>query len=267
MMLKEQAKYANYTILNQLCEGGTSHIYEVGYAKKQKAILKIVKQPTTIFANQLDNESQILASINHPNIPKLYDKLTINEQYKAIVIEKIEGMNIADALEIEKQYFTTEEIIHIAKQIAKLIQTLHASEPKIVFRDLKPSNLLMTKDHTIYLIDFGTAAFLSDVRPVQAMGTIGFAAPEQFENGMLDLRSDLFSFGATLFYIASKGQNIYTVNHKAVLRDYVPRTLYNFVMKLTETDIEKRYNSIEEAMQDLNKVKWSWKDRVLNLIG
>lgn len=266
-MLKKQEKYANYTILNHMCDGGTSHIYDVVDDSNREAILKVLKQPTTIFANQLDNESQILAKINDPYIPKLYDKLTINAQYKAIVIEKIEGMNIADLVEIEKKCFTAQEIVHLAKQIGRLVQTLHASEPKIVFRDLKPSNLIMAKDHTIYLIDFGTAAFLEEVRPVQAMGTIGFAAPEQFENGVLDLRSDLFSFGATLFYIASKGQNIYTVNRKDLLRDSVPRSLYNFIMKLTETDIEKRYKSIEEAMHALNKVKWGWKDRVLNLIG
>ncbi|MBM7597881.1 serine/threonine-protein kinase [Virgibacillus halotolerans] len=266
-MLKEQEKYDNYTILNHLCEGGTSHIYEVVDRRNQTAILKIVKQPTTTFKSQLDNESQLLAKINHPNIPKLYDKLIIEEQYKAIVIEKVEGMNIADVIEKEKKYFTTHEIVHIAKQIASLIQVLHSSVPKIVMRDLKPSNLLITKDQTIHLIDFGTATFLKEFRPVQAMGTIGFAAPEQFENGVLDLRSDLFSFGATLFYIATKGQNIYTVNHKKILKDFVPRSLYNIIMKLTETDIEKRFGSIEEVTHALNRINWSWKDRFLNLIG
>lgn len=266
-MLKAQEKYDKYTIMNHLCDGGTSHIYEVADEEEEPAILKIVKQPTTNFTEQLENEARILAKMNHTNIPKLYDKMTINRQYRAIVMEQIEGNSFAELIETKKRRFTSQEILDFAKQIANLIRVFHTSKPKIIIRDLKPSNLILTNDKRIYLIDFGTALSVNESKQVQAMGTIGFAAPEQFETGVIDLRSDLFSLGASLFYIATGGQNIYTVHNKKMLKEYVSKSFYHLIMKLTENDVVNRFESIQEVIHVLNKVKVSWKEHVTNLIG
>lgn len=250
-----------YKVGKYLCDGGTSQLYEVESSEGQIAILKVVKQPTTLFINQLNNEAKILANISHTNIPELYDKLTINRHYNAIIIQKIDGESIADLVEKKGRKFRWDETLHIASELAKLIHVFHTNNPAIVIRDIKPSNILLTKDNNVYLIDFGTSTFLSESNQATALGTIGFAAPEQFENGVVDLRSDLFSLGATIYFMVTGGQNIYTSSSTAVLDGHLPKAFIKVINKLTEADVTSRYDSIEEVFRRLNKVKVSWSER------
>ncbi|WP_245837388.1 serine/threonine protein kinase [Virgibacillus phasianinus] len=250
-----------YKVIRYLRDGGTSQLYEVKGPKGQTVILKVVKQPTTLFIDQLNNEAKILANINHPNIPKLYDKLTLNRHYHAIVIEKIDGESIADLVEKKDKKFSWEESLHISKELAKLIHIFHLNNPAIVIRDIKPSNILLTKQNDVYLIDFGTSMFLNDANQATALGTIGFAAPEQFENGVVDLRSDQFSLGATIFFMLTRGQNIYTSNRQNILDGHIPKAFVKVISKLTETDVTNRYDSIEKVLSKLGQVKVSWWER------
>ncbi|WP_188453580.1 serine/threonine-protein kinase [Virgibacillus oceani] len=250
-----------YLVKKYLCEGGTSHLYEAEGPDKQTIILKVIKQPSTLFINQINNEARILASINHANIPTLFDVITINSNYKAIIMEMVAGTNLADLIESENRNFDWKRVLHIGNQIASLIQVLHNMNPAIVIRDIKPSNILLTNDNKIYLIDFGTSVYENKSNQTSALGTIGFAAPEQFENGVIDKRSDLFSLGATLFYLISGGQNVYTANNKDILQERLPKSFSKIIKKLTETDVRKRYDSIKEVKEALYNVRVSWRER------
>src|SRR5699024_196268 len=121
-MLKTQ-HYINgkYNIVKHLCEGGTSHIYEIGANECQPTILKVSKQPTTLFNSQIDNEAKILAAVNHENIPKLFDKVTMDRHYHGIIIEKLDGVRLSDIVEKEGRQFNWHEVLDVAKQLADII--------------------------------------------------------------------------------------------------------------------------------------------------
>ncbi|MBR7796389.1 protein kinase [Agaribacter marinus] len=260
-VIKNHRINGKYRVKSFFREGGTSQLYEVVGPKKQIAVLKVVKQPTTLFTNQITNEAKILAAIDHTNVPTLFDIVTIQDHYKAIIMEKFNGTNLADFIEQRNRRFQWDEVLEIGKKIADIIQVFHRKHPSIVIRDIKPSNILLTKDNTIHLIDFGTSVFENESQRSSALGTIGFAAPEQFEKGVIDKRSDLFSLGATLFYLISDGENIYTITNKSILNERAPKSFVKVILKLTETDAEKRFNSIEHVIAALKKVKLSWRER------
>lgn len=263
-MLKTEA-YINgkYKLLNFISEGGTAHIYEVETADQKRAVLKVSKQPTTLFNNQIDNEAKTLAAVEHEGIPKLFDKVTVDRYHHGIVMEKLAGKPLSEIIETEKRQFHWHEVLDVAKQLAEIIKVFHKKNPPIVIRDIKPSNILLTEEKKVYLIDFGASVALHSPGKYKALGTIGYAAPEQFENGVIDVRSDLFSFGATLFYIISSGKNVYTSNAENVVSNSLPKSFAHVILKLTETSADKRYDAIDQVIKKLNKVKPTMMERLL----
>ncbi|WP_152657171.1 serine/threonine-protein kinase [Oceanobacillus sp. CFH 90083] len=265
MWKKHEMVQHKYEMIDYAAEGGTSLLYEVKLTHGEHALLKVVKSPDTLLNNQIDNEAAILATVKHDRIPKLYDKLTVNQYYKAVVIEKLEAVDLSEIVEKGKK-FTWEEILDIAKQLADIIQAFHQNKPAIVIRDIKPSNILLAEDRQVYLVDFGISATVEQAGQVNALGTIGYAAPEQFENGVVDLRSDLFSLGAVLFYLVSNGKNIYASDHEIILRNRLPKTFANIVIKLTATNPDKRFTSIEKVISAFAKVNRPYRERMKELI-
>ncbi|MDY0395128.1 serine/threonine protein kinase [Virgibacillus halophilus] len=259
-MLKEHDVInGKYIVTGFIAEGGTSLLYELKDQQGKKAVLKIVKEPTTLFKQQLENESKILASLEIANIPVLYDKFQYKDQYPAIVMEKVPGKTIAYLIEKDKQKFHWKQLLSVAKQMALMVKQLHDHQPAIIMRDIKPSNVLLTDDNRVSIVDFGAAA--TPETNTMALGTIGFAAPEQFERGVCDGRSDLFSMGATLFYILSNGKNIFTTEHEAMVWERLPKSFAKIILKLTKTDKSERYQNIDQLIKELDKVKLSWKER------
>ncbi|WP_204668405.1 serine/threonine protein kinase [Gracilibacillus alcaliphilus] len=265
MWKKHEVIQQKYEIVDYAAEGGTSLLYDVRLPHGGQALLKVVKSPDTLLNNQIENEAAILAAVNHERIPKLYDKLTVNQYYQAIIIEKLTADNLSDIITTGR-IFTWEEILDLAKQLALIIRAFHQHTPAIVIRDIKPSNILLTEEQQVYLVDFGTSATIEQAGQISALGTIGYAAPEQFENGVVDLRSDLFSLGAVLFYLASNGENIYTSDHEIILCEQLPKPFANIVMKLTSTDPAKRFSDIEKVISALTRVKKPYRERIKDLI-
>ena len=256
-----------YKIMNFLAEGGTSHLYVVSGANNGKqAILKVAKKPTALFNGQIDNEAKILVAVNHERLPKLFDKFKVNRHYNAIIIEKKEAVSLFNVIDKEKKEFNWQDILNIAKQLAKIIEVFHKNNPSIVIRDIKPSNILISNNDDIHLIDFGIAASIKEIGNVTALGTIGYAAPEQFENGKVDLRSDFFSLGAVLFYLASNGENIYTSNQAVLLKERMPTAFAEIILTLTQTDPERRYKNIDELICALTRMKLNFKERFQNIL-
>ncbi|PAV28977.1 hypothetical protein CIL05_13430 [Virgibacillus profundi] len=266
MFNKQEVINNKYKIIDYLTEGGTSLLYDVEVSSGKHAILKVAKNTSTLFNNQIDNEAKILAAVNHDRLPKLFDKLTVNRHYKAIVIEKIEAVSLSDLIENGNKVFSWQEILDIAKQIMNIIDVFHKNNPSIVIRDIKPSNILISNNNHAYLIDFGVSASIKEKEKISALGTIGYAAPEQFENGKVDLRSDFFSLGAVLFYMASNGENIYTSNQAAVLKEQTPKAFAEIIIKLSQTDPDKRYDNSDEIVHAFSKVKPNFKERFKELI-
>lgn len=253
-----------YTVIQLLHETKSSYIFEVKDERKQLKVLKVARNIDTRINEQIMNEARILAKVEHPKIPKLYDKLIIEDNYHAIVMDKITGSSLADRMKHVQQPFDWQAIQQITSQLLSVVQVFHTQSIPIILRDIKPSNILLTDDHQLFLIDFGVAKPINELQQSNAMGTIGFSAPEQFECGEASVQSDLFSIGATLFYLLSNGENIYTKSMKDLQIDKIPFAYMRWIKQLTETVPHKRIATIQQAEKKFKLLSMSKRERILH---
>ncbi|MFP4698005.1 MAG: serine/threonine-protein kinase [Eubacteriales bacterium] len=194
--------FNKYEVICKIGQGGTSEVYLVRNIKLDNlwAVKKINKKQTLKF--DLLNEPHILKELQHPAIPKIVD-IEEDEHYYYIIEEYIEGISLKKFRQ-QNGSLKEDKIIDFAIQLSDVIDYLHSLQPyPIIFQDLKPDNLIVTSGNKIKLIDFGIAkkhVVLNEANS-KALGTIGYAAPEQYLAGAVDERTDVFSFGMTLYYL------------------------------------------------------------------
>lgn len=143
-----------------------------------------------------EREANLLASLSHHAIPKVYDYFTESERHY-LVYEYIEGQDLARLLQQRARPMPPEKVVDWSVQLARVLTMLHAGEPPIIFRDLKPSNVMLRNDGQIVLIDFGIAKQFQPVKKGTMIGTEGYAPPEQYE-GQASPQVDIYSLGATM---------------------------------------------------------------------
>lgn len=254
-----------YCILNKYAETKTSLIYEVSDHSRTPKILKVAKYLDTQINQQIKNEAKYLARIHHPMVPQLYDKFIYADKYDCIVMEKMPGITLSEMVERKKAFLLWSDIIAITEQLVELLLYFHQLKRPIMLLDLKPSNILITESYSIYIVDFGSATEVGSELQNISLGTIGFAAPEQFEVGQASLQSDLFSLGAILFYLISGGKNVYTASiEEAVIIPNIPRSYLKMVERLTQMNLNNRYQSITEVAAVFHNIKMSRTDKVVN---
>lgn len=207
---------------------------------------------------QFKREVQILATMNHPNLPHISHFFHENNTYY-LVMEYVEGMNLAEALKERGGPIREQEVISWAVQICDVLDYLHNQQPNpIIYRDLKPSNIMLTPRGQVKLIDFGIARFSDPCKVTDTfkMGSVGFSPPEQYRGkGTTDGRSDIYSLGATLHFLLT-GRD---PQDEAPFSFPPPRTLVptlspkidRIVMKALEYRKEKRYESAAEMKEAL----------------
>jgi serine/threonine protein kinase len=149
-------------------------------------------------------ESQILQQLEHPGIPKFIDFFT-EKELMVLVTEYVHGVNLDEFIARRRAPLSEIEVLDISLQICGILEYLHSEKPagKIIYRDLKPSNLIIDENGKIKLIDFATARIYSPEKKKDTikLGTPGFAAPEAYGNAQTDERADVFSLGATMFHL------------------------------------------------------------------
>ncbi len=148
------------------------------------------------------SEAELLGTLKHPNLPRITDFFSENgKQY--LVMDYVEGPTLEQVMRDRR--LDVGETLDIAKQLSEVLEYLHALNPPLIFRDLKPANIILTPGGTVKLIDFGIARhFRPDQgKDTRALGTPGYAAPEQYGHGQSDVRTDLYALGATLHHILS----------------------------------------------------------------
>ena len=144
-------------------------------------------------------EADTLAQLKHSAIPAISDRFDQQNRHY-LVMEYVEGRNLEEELALRGGPLPESLVIDIARQLCDVLAYLHGLQPPIIYRDVKPSNVMLTGNGRVVLVDFGIARLFKAQRKGTMIGTLGFAPPEQYQ-GIADPRSDLYSLGATLHYI------------------------------------------------------------------
>lgn len=249
-----------YKILNVIGKGGMSVVYLAmnEKANKQWAIKEVRKdgiQNFEVVKQGLIIETDMLKKLKHPNLPSIIDVIE-SEGTLLIVMDYIEGKPLSDYL-INQQAIQQEDVIEWAKQLCDVLGYLHTRQPSIIYRDMKPSNIMLKPDGSVTLIDFGTAREFKEnnIEDTTCLGTQGYAAPEQFGGqGQTDARTDIYCLGTTLYHLVS-GHNPseppYEIYPIRTWNAALSSGLENIILKCTQRNPEDRYQTCAELMYDL----------------
>lgn len=262
-MVLDNWHHSDYKVLKHITDGGSSKIFLVELNDKKKAILKLAIEPKYINNKQIENEAYILEKINHPSVPKLIDRVE-HQGFKGMIITLMTGRNLKHIIDTNSKVFSWKESLDIAQQLTNIVSYFHKQDPYIVIRDIKPSNIVLDKKLNVQLVDFGTSSDHTNAIHDKAFGTIGYAAPEQFVNGNVHRRSDIYSLGATVYYIITNGDTL-NENGKLDKMKHAPKKLRQIISKAVEENIDNRYQNIDDLIRDLKDVKFTLFERIRRL--
>lgn len=253
-----------YKILNVVGKGGMSVVYLAmnERANKQWAIKEVRKdgmQSFEVVKQNLVAETDLLKKLNHPHLPSIIDVIDCDDTF-LIVMDYIEGNPLSKALETSGAQ-NQDDVIEWAKQLCDVLGYLHSRKPPIIYRDMKPSNVMLKPDGNVMLIDFGTAREFkySSVADTTCLGTQGYAAPEQFGgHGQTDARTDIYCLGATMYHLVT-GHNPATPPYEMYpIRQWNPMLssgLEEIILKCTQRNPEDRYQACAELLYALDHYK------------
>lgn len=249
-----------YKILNKVGQGGMSVVYLAmnEKANKQWAVKEVRKDGVKDFEvvkQGLVAETDILKKLSHPNLPSIIDVIDTNDSF-IIIMDYIQGNSLNKALD-EYGAQPQENVILWAKQLCDVLGYLHSRNPAIIYRDMKPANIMLKPDGNITLIDFGTAREYKEknLADTTCLGTVGYAAPEQFGgHGQTDARTDIYGLGATLYHLVTGKNPCEPPYEIRPIRDINPSLsggLERIILKCTQRDPADRYQSAAELMYAL----------------
>ena len=192
-------------------------------------------------------EAKILSRLNHPNLPAFTDFFTEDARH-FLVMEYIDGSTLEVLLDRNGGPFSDRRVLGWARQLCDVLEYLHSQQPPVIFRDMKPGNVMLTRTGRIKLIDFGIARLFKGrgSQDTQLLGTPGFAPPEQYGSAQTDERSDIYSLAMTLYQlmtcsISEKGFGLTDVHTKF---PHISPPVARALEKATAMNPEERYESI-----------------------
>ncbi|MDQ7823108.1 MAG: serine/threonine-protein kinase [Candidatus Eremiobacteraeota bacterium] len=256
-----------YEIKKVIGQGGMGAVYLASDKRlpvKQWAVKEMVHQSADT-AEKLEieklftEEAHHLATLDHPNLPRVADFLPEGDR-KYLIMEYIEGETLEDMIVSARGPLPLEKVINYAMQLADVLSYLHNQKPHpLIFRDLKPSNIMITGNGRVKLIDFGIARiFVSGKqKDTIVLGTPGFAPPEQYGKSQTDQRSDIFSYGATVYYALSGEDPAKSPFHFPPLRNFnpnIPPSIEEVIMKCVNLAPESRFQSMDEVVEGFTKL-------------
>lgn len=261
-----------YVIVEKIGEGGMSEVYKAKCNLLNRYIaVKILKKE---FANDMEfvekfkREAAAAAALTSNNIVSIYDVGSENN-INYIVMELVEGKTLKTYIR-EKGFLNFNEALNIGIQIAKALECAHKN--KIVHRDIKPQNILITQDGTIKVTDFGIAKAMNSATITntnKVMGSAHYFSPEQAKGTVVDFRTDIYSLGVVLYEmlvgrVPYDGDSPVTIAVKHIqdpLREPktfnkdIPQSLNDLIVKSMEKDPFKRYQSIQQLLTDMTMIQ------------
>ncbi|MBQ1264730.1 MAG: serine/threonine protein kinase, partial [Oscillospiraceae bacterium] len=190
-----------YEILEQVGNGGMAYVYKARCNRLNRNVaIKILKEEMSRdeeFRRRFHAESQAVAMLSHPNIVGVYD-VSHSDNLDYIVMELIEGISLKQYME-QKGQLNWREALHFTIQIAKALE--HAHSRGIIHRDIKPHNIMILKDGSVKVADFGIAQMATSQATLtsEALGSVHYISPEQAKGAHIDERADLYSLGVVLY--------------------------------------------------------------------
>lgn len=251
-----------YEILKLIGQGGMSKVYLAMDKRlnKQWAVKEIEKRArdknNEVIIQSAVAEANMIKRLDHPSLPRIVDIID-NEDVIFVIMDYIEGEPLSKILD-EYGAQPQDLVIEWAKQLCEVLDYLHTCNPPIIYRDMKPANVMLKPDGNIKLIDFGIAREFKEqnLADTVSLGTKGYAAPEQFGGkGQTDPRTDVYCLGVTLYHLVT-GQNPCEPPYELYpIRQWNPQLsggLERIIQKCTQLNPDDRYQSCAELLYALN---------------
>ncbi len=260
-----------YEILEVIGTGGMAVVYKARCHRLNRLVaIKILKEDTTQdeeLSRRFHAESQAVAMLSHPNIVSVFD-VSKSSDADYIVMELIDGLTLKQYMQ-QKGVLNWREALHFAIQIAKALE--HAHSRGIVHRDIKPHNIMVLKDGSVKVADFGIARITTSSNTLtrEALGSVHYISPEQAKGGRVDERTDIYSLGVVLYEMLTgrtpfDGESPVSIAIQHIserpplpsaLNPEIPKGLEQITMHAMCPDLENRYASATELLDDLEEFR------------
>ncbi|MCM1467432.1 MAG: serine/threonine protein kinase [Alistipes sp.] len=243
-----------YRVGRRIGKGGMGCVYQVycGESNRQYAA-KVIENTV---GDQGEEEARLLSKLNHPMLPEIreyfhYDYFTV------IIMEYIYGSNMEEYIKKNGPASRKKAVLYL-RQLADVLTYLHGQKPPVIYRDLKPSNIMVENKDSLKLIDFGTArSFKGEAgSDTVALGTPGYAAPEQLSGvAQSDARTDIYSLGATMYYILTGidiGRPPFEAKPIHLIRSDIDDNLSDIIVRCLQKNPDSRFQSVADLIRELD---------------
>ncbi len=274
-----------YFILSKVGEGGYGSVYKARdtqnkdrlVAIKEVSLLGLYPKAMIEATTSFQREVSVLSQLDHPNLPRVYEHFQ-NPGYWYVVMDFIAGETLEDyQIKAPNKRLLLSEVLDIGLQLCIVLDYLHSQQPPIVFRDLKPANIIRTPTGQIYLIDFGIARYFKpgQAKDTVALGSLGYAAPEQYGKAQTTPRADIYSLGAVLHQLLTAKDPSDTPFRFLPLRpkshsepgslttsmvDVLVNKFELLITSMLDMDASKRPPDISCVKQELHEMSTLWSD-------
>ena len=267
-----------YTIQELIGAGGMANVYKAVVSAPGGPVpegtvvaVKVLRQELMHDADlvrRFKNESKAISLLNHPNIVKVYD-VSVGENLQYIVMECVEGMTLREYLNERGGKITSRETVHFIAQILRALD--HAHRNGVVHRDIKPQNIMVLRDGSVKVADFGIACLADSAQTLtqEALGSVHYISPEQARGDRPDARSDIYSSGVVLYEMLTgrlpfEGESAVAVAIQHInsiplspreIDPEIPEALEAITMKAMASDVNQRYVSADAMLVDLEEFR------------
>ncbi len=254
-----------YRILERVGEGGFGSIYKAEdldehcqlVAIKQINLKLLSPKEMIEVTDSFNREVKYLSCLKHGRIPRMYDSFTDPDHWY-VIMEYIKGETLEEKLKkASRGRFSAQQVLDIGIALCEVLGYLHAQNPPVIFRDVKPGNIMQTDKGRIYLIDFGIARHYTSgqCRDTSPLGSPGYAAPEQYGKAQTTPQSDIYGLGATLQTLLTGKEPLEILLEGKSRRRAIPKKLQELLTSMLERDPANRPQSMDEVKQALQFLK------------